>query len=122
MNTVPRPPLDRLFGWQIAAAALLGGVFYPLGGWEFVAGCAIQIAGAAYFARLAFRHRGAARVRAQVRAIYRGEAGKLAITAALFAVAFGFARCDPVWLLAGYAAMQLVHLFLGARYLAAGAT
>jgi len=59
---------------QLAASALMGGL--------------IQILPQAWFSRQAFKYAGASKVDKVVRSMYRGELGKVVMTATLFAIVF----------------------------------
>jgi len=75
------------------------------------AGGLVAIIPQAYFAALAFRRRGAGSARKAARATYAGEAGKLLLSAAGFAVVFALMR--PVHgpaVFAGYLAMLAVQI------------
>jgi len=55
---------------------------------SFLVGGLIQIVPQAWFAQQAFKYTGARHAPAVVRAMYRAEAGKIVLTAALFAIVF----------------------------------
>ena len=85
-----------LWGVVAAYSALLGGLVC------LVPNC--------YFAYRAFKFQGARAARHIVRSFYAGEAGKIMITALLFALVFS--RVSPINALAvllGFGAIQLVH-------------
>ncbi|MBD1553169.1 F0F1 ATP synthase subunit I [Pseudomonas typographi] len=65
-----------------------------------------------YFAYKAFRYTGARAAQAIVRAFYAGEAGKLILTAALFALAFaGVKPLAPLALFGCFLLVQMVSWF-----------
>lgn len=83
------------FGWWPGRSALIGGLI------AWLPNC--------WFAWRAFRYRGARAARRIVRSFYVGQAGKMLMTAGLFALAF--IHLDPLWplaLFAGFAAVQAV--------------
>lgn len=85
-----------LWGVVTAYSALLGGLVC------LVPNC--------YFAYRAFKFQGARAAQHIVRSFYAGEAGKIIITALLFALVFS--RVSPINALAvllGFGAIQLVH-------------
>lgn len=109
----PRPLVDRTLAVRVLTLQALAVLAVTLGlslmqdlrsGLSAGAGGAIALVGDWYFARQAFRHAGAAAARAVVGGFYRGEAGKLLLTAALFAVVFTEFRSmvHAGWLFAGY--------------------
>ena len=63
---------------QLAASALMGGL--------------IQILPQAWFSRQAFKYAGASKVDKVVRSMYRGELGKVVMTATLFAILFTLSK------------------------------
>lgn len=61
----------------------------------------------AYFAIRVFQHRGARSAQKIVRSFYAGEAGKLALTAVLFAAVFVWVKpLSPGWLFAAFVLVQ----------------
>lgn len=94
-----------LFDREIAASVALGGL--------------IQIIPNAWFTRQAYRYSGARQTRNVVNAMYRGESGKLLLTAALFAVVFYRLHwIDPVALFSSFGVMILVQLVSTVKVLA----
>ncbi len=113
----PRPLVDRsqallLLKWQMALALLLTTLALFIGTGAAIAiglGAGIAIAGSLYFALQAFRHAGATQAPQIVRSFYKGAAGKLVITALLFAAVFiGVRPLETGWLLTGFILEQLV--------------
>lgn len=95
MYTIPKPPWKRPLLIQLAlllsASAVLWLYFEALAA-SFLVGGLIQIVPQAWFAQQAFKHRGARQTPALVRAMYRGAAGKIVLTAVLFATVFTLGR------------------------------
>ena len=65
----------------------------------------------AYFAKQLFRYHGALAAKRIVSGFYRGEALKIALSAALFALVFRFFNINPVVFFATYLAVQMVFWF-----------
>ncbi len=90
--------------WRLSASAAIGGM--------------IQILPQVWFTRQAFRYMGARQALKIVSAMYRGESGKLLLTAALFATVFKLVTwVQPVVLFVSFGVMIIVHLFGTARVL-----
>ncbi len=89
--TIKSPPVYRIALYQfliitvLAAMLLIKSPIYSFSVWL---GGLICIIPSAYFARLAFRYRGAQASTKVARSMYLGEAGKFTLTAALFAIVF----------------------------------
>lgn len=118
-NSIPPPRLNRLVPLQVGVLLTLCGILWfvsPERTFSLLLGGLIHIAAQAYFTRLAFRYRGASQAREMMRAIYRGEAGKLLLAATGFALVFVlYPAVDAVALFSGYIVMLLVHLFATAQ-------
>lgn len=88
---IARPPLWKLYALQtgilltISVSLLL---IEPITAYSVLLGGLISIAPNSYFARQAFRYRGARAASYIARGFYQGEAGKFALTATAFAVVF----------------------------------
>ena len=121
MNTIPRPPLRRVFGWQLLASLLISSALYlksAVAGYSFLTGCLIQLVGNLYFARLAFRYMGARASRLAVQSMYRGETGKIVLMVAMFAIVFATLKpLNYLAVFAGYAVMHAMYLVLAAKLL-----
>lgn len=89
--SITRPPLLKIYGLQalilvlVATSLLLVDLVTAK---SALIGGLISVLPNAYFARLAFRHRGARAASAVAQSFYRGEAGKFVMTAVLFALVF----------------------------------
>ena len=85
-------------GMTAALSALLGGLC-----------CAVPNA---YFVKQAFRYRGARSAKLITYSFYRGEAGKLVLTAAAFMLVFTLVKpLNPLALLGAFMLVQVVHWF-----------
>jgi len=120
---IARPPVYRITLAQLGA---LLAVFLPLlainqvVAWSVAAGGLIAIVPQAYFARLAFRWRGAKSARAIARSSYAGEIGKYVLSIAGFAVVFATVRpIDGLAVFAGYLAMLIIQI-IGSGLLLSG--
>ncbi len=109
------PPLLRIYGLQalmlfLLAAGLL--LIDVLAAKSALIGGLISVLPNAYFARLAFRHRGARAAPAVAQSFYRGEAGKFVMTATLFAVVFSTVqplRVEALFI--AFVVMTLINTF-----------
>ncbi|HLS97178.1 MAG: ATP synthase subunit I [Porticoccaceae bacterium] len=121
MGTIAKPPLWRISGLQLLALSVLSAGLLPLGpvqSYSLLAGGLIHIAGTAYFASLAFRHQGARQLGRTVRSMYRGETGKIMLSALFFIAVFLFVKPLGVFaFFCGYGAMVVVHAWIAARLL-----
>lgn len=121
MGTIAKPPLLRMVAMELLALALFTIAALPAGliqAYSLFAGGLIHIIGSTYFARLTFRHRGARQLGSAVQTMYRGETGKIVISAVLFVATFLLVR--PLGVIAffsGYGAMVIVHLWVTAKIL-----
>lgn len=111
-NTIPRPPVHKVVAAQCAIAilmSLLGWLFGQTIALSLLLGCLAHVIPHTYFAIRAFRYTGARQTRNVVRASYQGMAGKLVLTACIFAVTFKLWLDVSVWaLFAGFIGMQIV--------------
>ena len=91
MTTISTPPIQRVALYQLLiflpVCGIMSGFDVTLAGSIMVGGL-IQIVPQAWYARQAFRYRGARQVNKIVRAMYWGESGKVILTAALFVTTF----------------------------------
>src|SRR5690606_187941 len=110
MGTIAKPPIYRVTIAQLLIAVIASALFALVDlvkGYSFLIGCLIQIAGSAYFARLAYRHQGARQVRTMVQAMYLGESGKILLSAAIFAAVFILVKpLSAVLVFVGYIVMS----------------
>lgn len=118
---IASPPLAGIF---IAQCGLLLLVSVCLMAFDMVVARSLGLGGAisllpnAWFARQAFRYRGASRAALVVGSLYRAEALKFVITALMFAVVFaGVAPLSAPALFAGFVIMTVAN-GVGAWYMA----
>ena len=97
MTTIPKPELLKATFYQLAVL-LLGVVVISttdkLMAVSALMGGLIQILPQAWFSRQAFKYAGASNVDKVVRSMYRGELGKVVMTASLLAILF---TVDKQW-------------------------
>lgn len=119
--TIVAPPVGRIAFVQLAILVVAALGILPVdvtAAYSILIGGVIQIGPHAYFTRLAFRYRGARQAPNILRAIQKGEAGKLLLTAVLFALAFSFIQPLHIpGLFLSYGAMIIVQWFCAARIL-----
>ena len=97
MTTIPKPELVKATLYQLAALLLLVAFISmtdKLMAVSALMGGLIQILPQAWFSRQAFKYAGANNVGKVVQSMYRGELGKVVMTAALFAIVF---TVDKQW-------------------------
>ena len=111
---IARPPVHRITLAQLATLTLLRLLmlaYDQVVAWSLAAGGLIAIVPQAYFARLAFRWRGAKSARAVARSSYAGEIGKFLLSIAGFAVVFATVRpISGLAVFAGYLAMLAIQI------------
>jgi ATP synthase protein I len=120
-TTIAAPPVRRVAFTQAAILFVSVLAVLPVNATiacSMLTGGVIQIVPQAYFARLAFRYRGAKQAPEILRAIYKGETGKLLLTVVLFALAFNFIKpLHMPGLFLSYSAMIIVQWFCVSRAL-----
>ena len=97
MTTIPKPELVKATLYQLAALLLLVALISmtdKLMAVSALMGGLMQILPQAWFSRQAFKYAGANNVGKVVQSMYRGELGKVVMTAALFAIVF---TVDKQW-------------------------
>lgn len=119
--TIGTPPVGRIAFTQLAVLLVSVVALMPVNviiAYSMLVGGMIQIVPQAYFTRLAFRYRGARQAPEILRAIHKGETGKLLLTAVLFALAFSFIKpLHLPGLFLSYSAMIIVQWFCASRVL-----
>lgn len=119
--TIVAPPVGRIAFVQLAILVVAALGLLPVDvtvAYSILIGGVIQIGPQAYFTRLAFRYVGARQAPNILRAIHKGETGKLLLTAVLFALAFSFIESLHIpGLFLSYSAMIIVQWFCAARLL-----
>ncbi|WP_438951073.1 ATP synthase subunit I [Porticoccus sp.] len=119
--TIESPPVARIALVQLMVLLVSVLALLPLDSvlcWSLLIGGVIQIGPHAYFTRQTFRYMGARQTPKIIRAIYRGEAGKLLLTVVLFGLTFSY--MSPVSIPAiflGYGAMIIVQWLCAAKVL-----
>lgn len=117
--TIAKPPLGKLYALQTAILlALAAGLLWidRVTAYSVLLGGLISIAPNSYFARQAFRYRGASAARQVARGFYLGETGKFVLTATAFAVVFAAVKpLDVVALWVAYVAATATHWLVAAR-------
>ena len=91
MTTIPKPPLTRVAIYQLAALLPASGFLLLVDtmlAFSVLVGGLAQIVPQAWFARQAYKYSGAQQASLVVRAMYRGETGKVVLAATLMAVLF----------------------------------
>lgn len=91
MTTISKPAILKVTLYQLAVLILLVGILSfedKLLALSALVGGLIQIIPQAWFSRQAFKYAGARQMDLVVRSMYRGEFGKVVLTAAMFAAAF----------------------------------
>ncbi len=116
MLTIEKPAIYKITGYQFAVLLLLVALARFFGdltlAYSVLTGGLIQIIPQCWFASLAFRFRGAQASSRILNAFYRGEAGKLLLTAMMFALVFAYVEPLQVpALFVTYFAMAIVYSF-----------
>ena len=86
MTTIPKPPLTKVAIYQLAAllpTSVLLLLLDTVLAYSVLVEGLVQIAPQAWFARQAYKYSGAKQAPLVVRAMYRGETGKVVLTATL---------------------------------------
>lgn len=105
---------QRMLMCQLAITAILTAIavcFSSLAALSAGLGGLVSIIPTAYFARKLFQHQGALAARQIVSSFYKGEALKLVLTIALFALVFKFFNIVPLVFFAVYMMVQTVFWF-----------
>ena len=95
--TIPKPEILKATLTQLAVLLLIAvalGLADSQLAFSALVGGLVQILPQAWFSRQAFKYAGARQMDLIVKSIYRGEAGKVVLTAALFAMLFSV---DKQW-------------------------
>lgn len=119
--TIESPPVGRIAITQLAILLVAVIAMMPVDvtlAYSMLIGGVIQIGPQAYFTRFAFRYVGARQAPKILRAIHKGETGKLLLTAVLFALTFHFVRPLHIpALFLTYGFMVIVQWFCASRLL-----
>lgn len=118
------PPLGKIYTvltiglLAIAAPIALIDLIW---GYSVLLGGLISVVPNSYFARQAFRYRGARQAHYVTRAFYMGQTGKFMMTTVAFGLVFAkVERLQPIALVLAFLGMTLGHLIVCARYGAYG--
>ncbi|MFL2499964.1 MAG: ATP synthase subunit I [Porticoccaceae bacterium] len=120
-TTIPKPKMLKVTMYQLAILLLLTGTLSledRLLALSALVGGMIQIIPQAWFSWQAFKYAGARQMALAVRSMYRGEFGKVVLTAALFAVVFNLeTQWNYIALFAAFLLMIPLQLFVTKRAL-----
>ncbi len=125
MVTIEKPAIGRATVYQLIVLLIL--VMLARSLWDFTLAYSVLLGGLvhaipqAWFASIAFRHRGARATSKILGTLYRGEAGKLLMTATMFALIFIYVeplQVPAVFL--SYFAMAIVYSFSSVKILYSG--
>lgn len=118
------PPLSRIYAVLLvllAIAAAISALIEVALGYSVLLGGLISVLPNTYFARQAFRYRGARSAPYVARAFYAGEAGKFMMTSVAFGLVFAkVERLEPMALVLAFIGMTICHLVVCARFGAFG--
>ena len=116
MTTISKPAILKVTLYQLAVLILLVGILSfedKLLALSALVGGLIQIIPQAWFSRQAFKYAGARQMDLVVRSIYRGELGKVVLTAAMFAAAFTLNKqWNYIALFSAFLLMMPLQLFV----------
>ena len=119
MNTIPRPAVMKVVRLQGLTLAVVAGIALLLDteiGVSILLGGLIQLIPQAWFTWQAFKYAGANHANAIVRSMYRGEAGKLVLTACGFTVVYNVIdNVNAIALMSAFLAMLGVQILLLAK-------
>lgn len=126
MSTIKPPPFTRVIVLQFTVAVVFSALVGLIAGEEnrdlglsvrwiaaysaFLGGL-ISAAPSAYFAYKTFEHRGARATEQMIASVFKGEAVKLGLMAAGFALTFASVKpLAPVWVFGGFVVVQLAGI------------
>jgi len=117
VSTIKAPPVYKVIASQFIAAGVIATVGYATLGWtsaySLLLGGLICAIPNAYFTSKAFQYRGARAAQKIVRAFYTGEAIKLLLMCAGFALTFKYVRpLSPAELFSGFVVTYLTGLLV----------
>jgi ATP synthase protein I len=119
MNTIPRPAVMKVVRLQSLTLAVVAGIALLLDteiGVSILLGGLIQLIPQAWFTWQAFKYAGANHASAIVRSMYRGEAGKLVLTACGFTVVYSVMdNVNAIALMGAFITMLGVQILLLAK-------
>ena len=116
MTTISKPAIIKVTLYQLAVLILLVGILSfedKLLALSALVGGLIHIIPQAWFSRQAFKYAGARQMDLVVRSMYRGEFGKVVLTAAMFAAAFTLNKqWNYIALFSAFLLMMPLQLFV----------
>ena len=119
MTTIPKPPVHMVSLIQLITLIVVSSVvfwFDQIVARSVFLGGLIQLLPQAWFAHVAFKHVGATQAHIIVQAMYRGETGKVVLTASAFIATFVlFKEVNIIGFMAAFVGMIPLQLFLVAR-------
>lgn len=111
---IGRPPFHRITLAQLAflvPLCIVLAAFDEVRAWSVASGALVAVVPQAWFARMAFRRRGARSARSIVGFSYAGEIGKFLLSVAGFALVFAVLRpIDGPAVFGGYLAMLAIQI------------
>ena len=116
MSTIKAPPIYKIIASQFVAVGVVTAIGYTILGWisaySLLLGGLICAIPNGYFATKAFQYRGARAAQKIVQAFYVGEAIKILLMCAGFALSFKYVSPLDIWaLFAGFLLVYLVGLW-----------
>ncbi|MDX1491331.1 MAG: ATP synthase subunit I [Pseudohongiellaceae bacterium] len=116
MSTIKAPPIYKIIASQFVAVGVITAIGYTILGWmsaySLLLGGLICAIPNGYFATKAFQYRGARATQKIVRAFYIGEAIKISLMCAGFALAFIYVKPLSYWaLFGGFLTVYIVGLW-----------
>jgi ATP synthase protein I len=119
MATIPKPPIYKATLLQLTILCFVtAGIFWfgrAVAGSVFLGGLT-QLVPQAWFSYAAFKHIGASQTDLIVRSMYRGETGKVVLTASAFITTFVlFKEINIIGFMAAFVGMIPLQLFLVAK-------
>jgi ATP synthase protein I len=119
MNTIPRPAVMKVVRLQSLTLAVVAGIALLLDteiGVSILLGGLIQLIPQAWFTWQAFKYAGANHASAIVRSMFRGEAGKLVLTACGFTIVYSVMdNVNAIALMGAFITMLGVQILLLAK-------
>ena len=117
VSTIKAPPSYKIIASQFIAVGVIAAVGYTTLGWtsaySLLLGGLICAVPNAYFTSKAFRYRGARAAQKIVRAFYVGEAVKILLMCAGFALTFNFVKpLSPTAVFSGFVVTYLTGLLV----------
>lgn len=116
-----RPPVEKIYALQALVLALIAAGMWWVNAtmaYSVLLGGLISVGPSYYFARQAFRFRGARFATHVAQAFYVGETGKFLLTAGAFAMVFALVKpLNAAALLLAFLGMTLCHWAIAAKYI-----